>query len=76
MESGISASSEVMVGSASGMFIGMAIMFVLVVIPFWSIFGKAGHPKWLALLMLVPLVNIVTLYYLAFSKWPALRHGM
>jgi heme/copper-type cytochrome/quinol oxidase subunit 4 len=76
MESGISASSEVMMGSASGMFIGMAIMFVLVVIPFWSIFGKAGHPKWLALLMLIPLVNVVTLYYLAFSKWPAQRQGL
>jgi len=76
MESGISASSELMVGGGMGMFIGMAIMFVLVVIPFWSIFGKAGHPKWLALLMLVPLVNIITLYYLAFSNWPAQRRGL
>ena len=47
------------------------IMVVLVVLPFWFIFLKAGHSKWLGLLMVVPIVNIVMLYYLAFSTWPS-----
>jgi len=47
------------------------IMVVLVVLPFWFIFLKAGYSKWLGLLMVVPIVNIVMLYYLAFSTWPS-----
>lgn len=47
---------------------------VVIVIPFWAIFSKAGHSKWLSLLMIVPLVNIVTLYWLAFSSWPSLQN--
>ncbi|WP_168016844.1 hypothetical protein [Halomonas salinarum] len=49
----------------------MLIMAAVMVIPFWFIFSKAGHPKWLSLLMVVPLVNIVLLYFLAFSRWPS-----
>lgn len=45
---------------------------VLVIIPFWRIFSKAGYSGWLSLLMLVPIVNIVMLYFLAFSEWPKL----
>ncbi len=41
--------------------------------PFWFIFGKAGYPRWLSLLLLIPLVNVVVLYFLAFSTWPAGR---
>ncbi len=32
----------------------MLIFEALIVIPFWSIFKKAGYSGWLALLMLVP----------------------
>ena len=49
------------------------IMAVLIILPFWFIFSKAGHPKWLSLLMVVPAVNIVMLYFLAFSTWPNQR---
>ncbi|MGB7293805.1 MAG: hypothetical protein WBD99_16680 [Thermodesulfobacteriota bacterium] len=51
----------------------MLIFAVLIVIPFWFIFGKAGYSKWLSLLMVVPVVNIFTLYFLAFSAWPRLK---
>ena len=44
----------------------------LILPPFWNIFAKAGFSPWLALLMLVPLVNLVVLYVVAFSRWPAL----
>ena len=36
-------------------------------------FTKAGFPPWLALLMLVPLVNLIVLYGVAFSRWTALH---
>ena len=49
------------------------IMAVLIILPFWFIFSKAGHSKWLSLLMVVPVVNIVMLYFLAFSTWPNQR---
>lgn len=54
--------------------IWMIILAVLIlVIPFWRIFSKAGYSGWFGLLMLIPLVNLITLYFLAFSKWPALN---
>lgn len=47
-----------------------------IVVPFWRIFSRVGLPPALSLLMAIPLVNVVGLYYLAFAKWPALdRHG-
>ncbi|MFN4156647.1 MAG: hypothetical protein ACK4HF_18550 [Paracoccaceae bacterium] len=50
-----------------------AVMAAILVVPFWMIFRKAGHSKWLGLLMVIPLVNIITLYWVAFSKGPDLR---
>jgi hypothetical protein len=41
----------------------------LFIIPFWRIFSRAGFSGFLALLMLIPLVNLITLYYVAFSRW-------
>jgi hypothetical protein len=52
------------------------VIAVLLVIPFWKLFSKAGHSGWLSLLMLLPLVNVLALYYLAFSDWPALRNRL
>ena len=39
------------------------------IIPFWFIFKKAGFSPLLCLLLIVPLVNIVMLYVLAFTDW-------
>ncbi len=50
----------------------MLLTAAAVILPFWFIFLKAGYSKWLSLLMVVPLVNVVLLYFLAFSRWPAL----
>jgi hypothetical protein len=41
----------------------------LVIVPFWTIFKKAGFAPALSLLMLVPLVNVIMLYVLAFAPW-------
>lgn len=50
---------------------GVFILFAwaLVIIPFWQIFKKAGMGAPLSLLMVLPLVNIIMLYVLAFSRW-------
>jgi hypothetical protein len=45
------------------------IFTVVMVIPFWFIFKKAGFSPWLSLLMLVPLASIIILYVIAFSEW-------
>ena len=49
------------------------IMMLIFVIPFWSIFTKADFPGSSSLLMAVPIVNVITLYFLAFSRWPIHR---
>lgn len=49
--------------------LGYVIVAVIVVIPFWRIFEKAGKAPALSLLMLLPIVNLIMLYVLAFSEW-------
>lgn len=56
-------------------------IFVLVILSFvvvyvyalWRLVSKTGNPGPLALLFLVPLVNIGMFLYLAFSEWPIER---
>jgi hypothetical protein len=48
---------------------------LIVVLPFWQIFKKAGFPPALSVLMLVPFVSLVVLFVVAFSEWPALRRS-
>jgi hypothetical protein len=33
---------------------------------------RAGFSQWLGLLIVVPLANILLLWFVAFSEWPAL----
>ena len=47
------------------------IVAAIAVVPFWRICTRVGYSPWLSLLILVPLANIVFIYYLAFSQWPA-----
>lgn len=42
---------------------------VVMLIPYWFIWKKAGFSPWLSLLMFVPLLNLVMLYVLAFAEW-------
>jgi hypothetical protein len=51
----------------------LLVVAALIVIPFWQLFSKAGYSGWLSLLMLLPLINVIALYVLAFSDWPAMR---
>jgi hypothetical protein len=45
------------------------VVSILVVIPYWFIFKKAGFSPFLALLMLIPMVHLIMLYFLAFAQW-------
>lgn len=47
---------------------------LLTVIPFWRILTRVGLPAPLALLMLVPVANIIFPFYVAFTDWPAFRN--
>jgi hypothetical protein len=51
----------------------MLVLGLLLIIPFWRLFSKAGFSGWWSLLMIVPVANLIALYVLAFSNWPALR---
>jgi hypothetical protein len=48
---------------------------LIVVLPFWQIFKKAGFPAALSLLMAMPFVGLIVLFIVAFSEWPALRRS-
>lgn len=48
---------------------------IVLVVPFWRISTKAGFSGWLSLLVVIPLVNLVYVYFLAFARWPALERG-
>lgn len=50
----------------------LLILIALYLAPFWQICKKAGLSPWLALLILVPLINFFVLYYIAFTRWPNL----
>lgn len=47
----------------------------IAVVPFWRICARLGYSPWLSLLIVIPLVNLVFIYYLAFSQWPSDRSG-
>jgi len=54
-------------------FLWMLIMGIIAVLPFWKICQKAGLAPAISLLLLIPFINLVTIYYIAFVEWPALR---
>jgi hypothetical protein len=56
--------------------VGLALYGLLVAIVigvFASILGKAGYSRWYALLLLVPILNILALLILAAREWPIER---
>lgn len=45
------------------------LLAVIVTLPFWVIFRKAGFQPILSILALIPLLNVVLFYFVAFSEW-------
>ncbi|MCR9128388.1 MAG: hypothetical protein NXI12_02595 [Alphaproteobacteria bacterium] len=46
---------------------------IVVVFPCWRIIARTGLPGALGILAIVPLVNLILLWVLAFIDWPALK---
>ena len=57
---------------SGGGLIALIIYGAVIVVPFFQLWKRTGHNGWIALLMLVPLVNLIMIYVLAFKRWPAL----
>ena len=58
------------------MLIGILNFLAVVVFVIWMsvrVFHKAGRSGWWCLLLLVPILNIVTVWVFAFVRWPALE---
>lgn len=53
------------------MFAWLLIVGLVIILPFWKIFSKAGFNGALSLLMVVPIVNVFMIFFLAFADWPA-----
>jgi hypothetical protein len=49
--------------------------FFVLIIPFWQIFKKAGFSPWFSVLMAIPVLNIVVLYFFAFTRWRVLENS-
>lgn len=46
----------------------VAVFFAIIaILPYFKIYPRLGYDKWFALLMLVPLANLIFLYIVAFS---------
>lgn len=54
-----------------GHWLWMLVIAILVVIPTWRICKRIGYPGWMGVLILIPLANLILLYFIAFSDWPA-----
>jgi len=48
----------------------IVILSLLQLVAFWKILGRMGYPPWLAIMASIPLVNLIVLYYVAFTPWP------
>jgi hypothetical protein len=55
----------------SGFGLAWLIAVAIAVVPFWRICSRVGHSPWLSLLIVVPLVNLIFIYWLAFAEWPS-----
>jgi hypothetical protein len=47
-----------------------ACVFIAVVVAWAEIFLKTGYNRWLCFLMFIPVINVITFFWFAFSKWP------
>jgi|GEM_PF-730793 len=58
-------------GLGAGFFLLVfAVIIFIGIFPYWMICKKAGYSGALSLLLLVPIANIIFIFYLALSDWP------
>ena len=49
----------------------MVIVMIIGLVPLWRIVTRTGHNGWWSLLAFVPIGNLIGLWILAFTRWPA-----
>ena len=59
----------------AGHWLWMLVIAIVVVIPAWRICQRTVYPGWMGILILIPIVNLVLLYFIAFADWPAGKAG-
>ncbi len=59
----------------AGHWLWMLVIGIVVVIPAWRICQRTGYPGGMGVLILIPVVNLILLYFIAFSEWPNERNG-
>ncbi len=52
-------------------FIMLAFWAVVILVPVAQILDRTGFSKWLAVIAIIPLVNLIGLWAFAFMRWPA-----
>ena len=64
------------IGFAEIGIIAILVLFALIflgILPYWMIYKKTGQSGAMSLLQLIPVVNIIMLFVLAFGEWPIER---
>lgn len=54
-----------------GELIVIAVFVLFAILVFGPIAKKAGYSRWWALLMAIPVVNIIVIWVFSFIKWPS-----
>ncbi|HEY0296048.1 MAG TPA: hypothetical protein VGC69_12020 [Bordetella sp.] len=51
-------------------FITAVLLFVLFIWPLGRILRRTGHHGWWAILSIIPVVNVLAIWYWAYKDWP------
>ena len=57
-------------------FVMLAVMAIVLVVPFWLLLPKFGISKWVSVLAIIPMVPLVLLWIIAFMEPKASRNSM
>lgn len=47
------------------------LILAIVLVPAWRILKRTGHSGWWSIIIFIPLVNLLGIWLLAFTRWPA-----
>jgi hypothetical protein len=51
----------------------LAVVIAILIVPYWKIYSRTGQSGALSLLQLIPVINVIMLFILAFGEWPIER---
>lgn len=51
----------------------VALAVVAILLPACRVCIKAGYPSWVGIVAMVPVLNVLLLWFFAFSQWPLER---